>query len=68
MCKHLRPSFVRMLQRGKTMLDQPQESGVCRVLVHSIVWQYLDAETRCTISEAMTAAAESAKQSGRTLG
>ena len=60
-CKHP-PSVVREDAAAwvKTMLDQPQEPGVCRVLVHSIVWQYLDAETRCTISEAMAAAAESA--------
>ena len=44
----------------KAMLNEPQEPGSCRVLMHSIVWQYLDANTRSVISEAMADAAKKA--------
>jgi hypothetical protein len=60
-CEHP-PSVVREDAGAwvKASLDQPQEQGICRVLVHSIVWQYLDAGTRHTISEAIAAAAKRA--------
>lgn len=38
-------------------LAAPQEAGVCRVLYHSIVWQYLGEERRTRITAAMEAAA-----------
>jgi len=37
-------------------LAMPQEAGVCRVLYHSIVWQYLGDERRARITAAMEAA------------
>lgn len=37
-------------------LAEPQEPGVTRVLIHSVVWQYLPVETRSHIREAMIAA------------
>ena len=37
-------------------LAAPQEVGVCRVLYHSIVWQYLGDERRARITAAMEAA------------
>jgi len=41
-------------------LTEPQESGVSRVLGHSIVWQYLPIETQIRIERAMEAAGERA--------
>ena len=41
-------------------LSQPQESGVMRVLVHSIVWQYLPASGQARILAAMEAAGAAA--------
>lgn len=37
-------------------LAEPQEAGVTRVLMHSIVWQYIDAEGQDLITAAMEAA------------
>ena len=37
-------------------LDEPQEDGVTRVLMHSVVWQYLPAADRDRIRAAMAAA------------
>jgi hypothetical protein len=37
-------------------LAEPQPAGVCRVLYHSIVWQYLPEEGRTRIDAAMNAA------------
>lgn len=37
-------------------LAEPQEAGVTRVLMHSIVWQYIDAEGQDRITAAMEAA------------
>jgi len=37
-------------------LQQPQEEGVTRVLMHSIVWQYLPPATKARIEAAMAAA------------
>jgi hypothetical protein len=37
-------------------LAEPQPEGVTRVLMHSVVWQYLPAETQVRISTAMNAA------------
>ena len=51
----------------EAFLDQSQEEGICRVLVDSIVWHYLDADTRHTISEAMAAAAAKRATSDRPL-
>lgn len=42
------------------MMDRPQQSGVTRVLSHSIVWQYIPENTRAAIEAAMAAAAERA--------
>ena len=44
----------------EAMMDRPQESGVTRVLSHSIVWQYIPEATRVSIEAAMAAAAERA--------
>ncbi|OCC22674.1 hypothetical protein MB02_15695 [Croceicoccus estronivorus] len=41
-------------------LSEPQESGVTRVLFHSIVWQYLPPDTRKRIEGAMEDAGKSA--------
>jgi len=41
---------------GEQRLAAPQEAGVCRVLYHSIVWQYLGDERRARITAAMEAA------------
>jgi hypothetical protein len=38
------------------MLAEPQQEGVTRVLYHSIMWQYLPAATRASITAAMEAA------------
>ncbi|WP_242124238.1 DUF2332 family protein [Sphingobium sp. Sx8-8] len=48
-------------------LAEPQADGTCRVLVHSIMWQYLPRETRHRIEAAMAAAGEAATPS-RPLG
>jgi hypothetical protein len=51
-----------MLDRGdaaawvEERLAEPQEEGVVRVLVHSVVWQYLSDAGRARIGDAMTAA------------
>jgi hypothetical protein len=37
-------------------LAEPQETGVTRVLMHSVVWQYLPPESRKRVREAMAAA------------
>jgi hypothetical protein len=37
-------------------LAEPQEEGVARVLMHSVVWQYIDAAGRARINAAMAAA------------
>ena len=37
-------------------LARPQAAGTTRVLMHSIVWQYLGAERQATITDAMEAA------------
>jgi hypothetical protein len=37
-------------------LAEPQATGTTRVLIHSVVWQYLPAPTRARIREAMDAA------------
>lgn len=37
-------------------LAEPQEPGVTRVLMHSVVWQYLPPDTQRRISDAMAAA------------
>lgn len=41
-------------------LASPQVSGTTRVLMHSIVWQYLPDETQARITQAMAAAARAA--------
>ncbi|MEM1133760.1 MAG: DUF2332 domain-containing protein [Pseudomonadota bacterium] len=43
-----------------TMLAEPQQPGTTRVLMHSIVWQYLPNETQQRITEAMEAASAQA--------
>ena len=60
-CKHP-PSVVREDAGAwvKALFSQPQKQGIRYVLVHSIVWQYLDAGTRHTISEATVATAKRA--------
>lgn len=44
----------------ETMLVAPQAANTTRVLMHSIVWQYLPSETQTRISQAMQAAASRA--------
>lgn len=44
----------------EAQLQEPQETGVTRVLMHSIVWQYLPRETRDRITSAMGKAGEEA--------
>jgi len=41
-------------------LAEPQQTGVTRVLMHSVVWQYLGEERQARIEAAMAAAAERA--------
>jgi len=48
-------------------LAEPQAEGVTRVLMHSVVWQYLPRETQWRIERAM-AAAGAAATAGRPLG
>jgi hypothetical protein len=48
-------------------LAEPQDTGVTRVLMHSVVWQYLSAEGRARIVAAMAAAGARASD-GRPLG
>jgi len=48
-------------------LAEPQAEGVTRVLMHSVVWQYLPETTQRRIADAMTAAGERATP-GRPLG
>jgi hypothetical protein len=40
----------------EAQLAQPQEDGVTRALMHSVVWQYIPAERRARIRDAMAAA------------
>lgn len=40
----------------ETRLAEPQAPGTCRVLMHSIVWQYLPARTQARITSAIEAA------------
>lgn len=55
-----------LLERGdaadwiEARLAEPQQDGVARVLVHSVVWQYLGKERQDRIRRAMLAAAEHA--------
>ncbi|GAA4644262.1 DUF2332 domain-containing protein [Pontixanthobacter gangjinensis] len=44
----------------REMLAQPQQSGVTRVLSHSIVWQYIPESTRAWIEKAMEEAGRAA--------
>ena len=44
----------------EAQLQLPQDAGVTRVLMHSIVWQYLPPETRDRIKDAIRAAGASA--------
>lgn len=44
----------------ETRLAEPQAAGVTRVLMHSVVWQYLPEDSAARIRAAMTAAGESA--------
>ncbi|MCA1661523.1 MAG: DUF2332 domain-containing protein, partial [Novosphingobium sp.] len=53
-----RPALVRMsaaefVERELTM---PQEEGVTRVLMHSIVWQYVPADQQARVTAAMEGA------------
>jgi len=41
-------------------LSLPQDEGITRVLMHSIVWQYLPPETKARIEQAMEAAGKQA--------
>jgi len=41
-------------------LAEPQQAGVTRVLMHSVVWQYLGPERQARIEAAITAAANRA--------
>ncbi|MEO6214792.1 MAG: DUF2332 family protein [Sphingomonas sp.] len=41
-------------------LAEPQSAGITRILMHSVVWQYLGAERQARIEAAMAAAAERA--------
>lgn len=55
-----------LLERGDAAewlaarLDDPQSAGVTRVLMHSVVWQYLRDETRQGIADAMAKAGAAA--------
>src|SRR5690606_38522763 len=44
----------------KAKLREPQRDGVTRVLLHSLVWQYLDRSTQQRIEAAMAEAASTA--------
>ncbi len=44
----------------ETRLAEPQADGVTRVLIHSVVWQYLPRATQTRIRDAMTAAGAAA--------
>ena len=57
------PPAITQQDAGKwvqAMLNIPQKPGVCRVLMHSIVWQYLPKHTKQIVSDAMAAAAKNA--------
>jgi hypothetical protein len=62
-----------MLERGdaadwvEARLAEPQEAGVTRVLMHSVVWQYLPQETQQRIEAAMATAGAAATEE-RPLG
>ncbi len=45
---------------AEQQLALPQQPGVCRVLIHSIVWQYLPPETRARIETAMARSTQAA--------
>lgn len=55
MAERAPPDLVRMDagQFVTRQLAEPQEAGVTRVLMHSIVWQYLPETTRTAITAAM---------------
>lgn len=44
------------------VLARPSQSGVTRVIMHSVVWQYIPAEERAAITEAIEAAGNSATE------
>jgi hypothetical protein len=44
----------------ETVLGEPQQHGVCRVVHHSIVWQYIPAERRAAITAMIEAAGAAA--------
>ncbi|WP_343344271.1 DUF2332 domain-containing protein [Sphingomicrobium sp. XHP0239] len=46
----------------ESRLAEPQEEGVTRVLMHSLVWQYLPAETQDRVRAAMEAAGARASE------
>jgi len=55
MAERMPPELVRM-DAGEFVrerLARPQEEGVTRVLLHSIVWQYLPADTQQAITAMM---------------
>jgi len=56
------PRLVKMRAADfvESRLARPQEEGTTRVLVHSIVWQYLPDEEKQRITEAMEAAGANA--------
>lgn len=45
----------------EAVLAEPARAGVCRVLFHTIAWQYFPKGVRARISRAMTAAGEAAR-------
>ncbi|MEO6040973.1 MAG: DUF2332 domain-containing protein [Croceibacterium sp.] len=58
------PDLVRQ-DAGSFVADRlaaPQEAGVTRVIYHSIVWQYLPADTRAAITEAIERAGTAATE------
>jgi hypothetical protein len=58
MAKERRPDVTRADASGwvEAQLARPQSAGVCRVLFHSIVWQYIPADGRQRIEAAMAQA------------
>ena len=53
-----KPDIVRMNAADfvEQALTEPQEAGTTRVLMHSIVWQYVPADQQARVSAAMAAA------------
>ena len=53
-----RPSIARMdaAEFVETELGRPQQGGTTRVLMHSIVWQYVPADQQARVTAAMEAA------------